>query len=190
MKKNTEKVEWTYHGEYFKIALDNYVNVEKLKKERESIQKTLRRKKKVSDSEVGLLAEKNDAIGQHALVVITFSTLSLEAYINHYAISRLSRNYLTNYLDKLDLLSKWIVIPRMITGKQLDPGSKSVQDLSWLITVRNKLMHYKSRKMRIDEIKESDFFWEFDAEKAIKTVKNLLLGLKKIDKKVDIDWSK
>lgn len=188
MKKKIEKVEWTHHEKYFKIALDRYKNIKKLKKEHDSIQEKLKHKKNISDAEVDLLAEKNDAIGQHALVVIIFSALTLEAYVNNYAISRLSRNSLTNYLDKLDLLSKWIVIPRIITGEQLEPGSKPVQDLSWLITLRNKLVHYKSRKIGIDEIKESDFFWEYDAEKAIKMVKNIVLRLKKIDKKVDIDW--
>lgn len=168
--------------------MDSYEKIIKLKKEHDSIQERLKGKKNISDTEVALLAEKNDAIGQQALIVIIFCTLSLEAYINHYGITRLSKNYLTNHLDKLDLLFKWIVIPRMITGNQLGPGSKSVQDLSWLITLRNKLAHYKSRKMGIDEIKESDFFWEYDAEKVIKTVKNLLLKLKEIDKKVDIYW--
>ena len=93
-----------------------------------------------------------------------------------------------SYLDRLDLLSKWIVIPRIVTGKQLDPGSKAVQDLSWLVTLRNKQVHYKARI--IDEVKESDFFWEYDAEKAIKTVENLVLKLKEIDKTVETYWLK
>ena len=190
MKKKIEKIEWTHHEEYFKIALDHYKNIKKLKKEQDDIQEKLKRKKNILDAEVDLLAEKNDAIGQHALVVIIFSALTLEAYINNYAINQLSRNYLTKYLDKIDLLSKWVVIPRIITGEQLNPGSKPVQDLSQLITLRNKLVHYKSRKIGIDKIKESDFLWEYDAEKAIRTVKNIVLKLKKIDKKIDIDWIK
>lgn len=185
-----EKIEWTNHRDYFKIALDHYRNINKLKKEHDDIQKRLKHKKCISDQEIDLLAEKNNAIGQHTLVVIIFSALSLEAYINDYAINRLSKNYLINYLDRLNLLSKWILIPRIAMGKQLDPGSKSIQDLSWLITLRNKLVHYKSRKIKIREIKKSDFLWEYDAKKAIQTVRNLISELKKIDKKVCIDWLK
>jgi len=120
-RKKIMKIETVRHNDYFKIALDNYKNIEKLKKEHDSIQKRIEHKKEISAKEFDLLAEKQDAMGQLAIVVIIFSVSSLEAYINHYAISRLSKNYLKNYLDKLDLLSKWIVIPRIITGKQLDP---------------------------------------------------------------------
>jgi len=189
-KKKITKIEWVYHSDYFKIALDNYKNIKRLKKEHDSIRKKIKHKKKIPDAEIDLLAKKQNAMGQLAIVVIIFSVSSLEAYINHYAISRLSRNYLKKYLDKLDLLSKWIVLPRIITGKQLDPGSKSVQELRWLINLRNKMVHYKSRKQRIDDIKESDFIWGDDAGRALKTVRNLLLQLKKIDKEVNTDWLK
>jgi len=189
MKKKVE-AEFAYHGDYFKIAVETYEQIKRLRKEHDRIQEELKHEKEVSDERVFQLATKNDAIEQQARVVIIFSALSVEAYINDYAISQLSKNYLTNYLDKLDLLSKWIVIPRIITGKQLDPGAKSVQDLSWLITQRNNLVHYKSRKKAIDEIEASDFYWDYDAEKAMKTVKNLVLRLKEIDKTVDIHWLK
>lgn len=188
MEKEIKNVDWIYHTEYFKIARDKYGEIEKLKQEHDSFQKRLKHKKKILDVEVGFLAEKNDLIGQYAIIAIIFSALSLEAYINHYAITKLSKNYLKDYLDKLDLLSKWIIIPRIVTGKQLDPGLTPVQDLSWLITLRNKMAHYKSREIEIANIKESYFFWEHDARKAIKTVRNIVLALKEIDKDIDIWW--
>jgi len=96
---------------------------------------------------------------------------------------------LKTYLDKLDLLSKWVVIPRIITGTQLDAGSKALQELSWLITLRNKLVHYKSRKIEITDIKETDFLWGNDAKRAIETVKNLAQELKKIDADIYVEWT-
>jgi len=121
--------------------------------------------------------------------VVIFCATSLEAYINHYAISKLSKNYFTTYLDKLDLFSKWIVIPRIVTGTQLDAGSKPLQDLSWLITLRNKLVHPKSRKISIDDMKKTDFLWREDAERVIETVRHLVQELKKIDDSIYIDWT-
>lgn len=183
-----EKLPWTHHGEYFKIAFDHNQNIRKLKDEHDKLQKQLKNKKKLTEAEIDLLAEKNDAIGRDALIVIIFCALSLEAYINYYSAIRLSKNYHSNYLDKLDLLSKWIVIPRLITGKQMDSGSKPIQNLSWLVSLRNKLVHYKAREIPIEEIQESDFFWDYDADKAIKTVGDVMLSLKKLDKKADIHW--
>jgi hypothetical protein len=121
-------------------------------------------------------------------VVIVFAALCLEAYINDYAINRFSRKYFEKHLDKLDLLSKWIVIPRIVTGKQLNPDSEAVQDLQWLVTLRNRLAHFKSKKVRFTEVKDSDFIFDYDVERAIRTVRNLVLRLKEIDEDVDIDW--
>ena len=183
------KVEFTYFEDFFHIAIDTYKEIVKLEKERSELQANTSESEKSSDNFVDKVAEKDDRIGRIALIVVVFCAMSLEAYINHYAISHLSKNYLKTYLDKLDLLSKWIVIPRITTGTQLDAGSRPLQDLSWLITLRNKLVHYKSRKVSIEEIKDTDFLWENDAKRAIETVKNLAQELKKIDNDIYIDWT-
>jgi hypothetical protein len=185
--KKIQEVEWTNHPEYFKLAQKNFRIIQQLKKEHDDLQKSFKNKT-LSDKDVHLLAAKNDLIGEHALVVIIFAALTLEAFINHYGISRLSKNYFLNYLDKLDVLSKWMVLPKLITRKQLDPGTSAMQDLSWLIAVRNKLVHYKSRMIKIDDLRESDFLWETDAQRAINTVKRLIPRLKKIDPVVDTIW--
>jgi len=95
----------------------------------------------------------------------------------------------SNYLDKLDLLAKWLVIPRVVTGKKLDPGSQAMQDLSWLVALRNRLAHFKSKMITVKEIKESDFLWHYDAERAINTVKGVVSLLKRIDAKAETDWT-
>ena len=183
------KVEFTYYEEFFHIAIDTYKEIVKLEKEHSELQVNTSESEKSSDNFVDKVAEKNDRIGRLVLIVVVFCTTSLEAYINHYATSHLSKNYLKTYLDKLDLLSKWIVIPRITTGTQLDAGSRPLQDLSWLITLRNKLVHYKSRTVSIEEIKDTDFLWANDAKRAIETAKNLAQELKKIDHDVHIDWT-
>jgi len=183
------KVEFTYYEEFFHIAIDTYKEIVKLEKEHSELQVNMSESEKSSDNFVDKVAEKNDRIGRLVLIVVVFCATSLEAYINHYAISHLSKNYLKTYLDKLDLLSKWIVIPRITTGTQLDAGSRPLQDLSWLITLRNKLVHYKSRTVSIEEIKDTDFLWENDAKRAIETVKNLAQELKKLDNDIYIDWT-
>ncbi len=183
------EITFSYYVDFFHVAIDTYKEILKLEKEHDVIQENISKLKKVSDDFTDKLAEKNDRIGRLALVVVIFCATSLEAYINHYAISKLSKNYLKTYLDKLDLFSKWVIIPRLITGTELNAGSKAFQDLSWLITLRNKLIHHKSQKIDISLTKKSDFLWGDDARKAIKTVKNIAKELKKIDIDSDIDWT-
>jgi len=184
------KITLTYHEEFFNIALDTYKEITKLEKEHSEIQLRLQQAGKSSDAIVDLLAEKNDRIGRLTLIVVVFCATSLEAYINDYAIDHLSKSYFSRYLDKLDLLSKWIVIPRITTGTQLNTGSKPVQDLSWLINLRNGLVHYKTKVKEIEQLQTTDFLWFNDAKRAIDTVRNLVLELKKIDKKVNTAWLK
>jgi hypothetical protein len=181
------KFAWTHHIDYFKIVRDNYTRIQKLKREHDEYLRSIKGRK-MSEHDIDFLASKNDAIGELALIVIVFSAFTLEAYINHYGISRLSKNYFSNYLDKLDLLAKWLVIPRLVTGKKLDPGSQAIQNLSWLVALRNRLAHFKSKIITVREIKESDLLWHEDAERALTTVKGVVSLLKRIDVKAETDW--
>ena len=183
------EIELNYYHDFFHVAVDTYREIERLEKEHNELQLNTSEAEKSTDDFVDRVAEKNDRIGLLTLVVVVFCATSLEAYINQYAINKLSKNYFKTYLDKLDLLSKWIVLPRIITGKQLDIGSKSVQELSWLISLRNKLVHYKSRKVNVEDLKTDDFLWSEDAKRAIDTVKNIAKELNKIDENIIIDWT-
>lgn len=71
----------------------------------------------------------------------------------------------------------------------MDAGVKAFQDLSWLISLRNKLVHYKARKVNIEELKNTDFLWAEDAKRAIDTVKNVAQELEKIDNNINIEWT-
>jgi hypothetical protein len=120
--------------------------------------------------------------------VIVFCAFALEAFINDYAISGLSRNYLSKYLDKLDVVAKWMVIPRLVARKGLDPGSRPLQDVAWLVELRNRLAHYKSKDLTIDQITVSDFLWYEDAERAIRAVRGAVLALGRLDRNAHTDW--
>jgi hypothetical protein len=187
MSSKPFKFAWTHHRDYFKIVRDNYSRIQELKREHDEYKRSIKGTK-MSDDDVDFLASKNDAIEELALIVIVFSAFTLEAYINHYGISCLSRNYFSNYLDKLDLLAKWLVVPRIVTGKRLDPGSQAMQELSWLVALRNRLAHFKSKVITVEEIKESDFLWHEDAERAFNTVRVVVSLLKRIDAKAETDW--
>lgn len=91
-------------------------------------------------------------IQQSVVVSVVFAALTAEAFINHYAFAKLTGSYFKNYLDKLDLRVKWIVIPRLVTGQFLDPGSQPIQRLAHLVKLRNDLVHYKTIDITREEM--------------------------------------
>jgi len=114
--------------------------------------------------------------------------MCLESYINCYGIINSSKSYFENYLDKLDLKSKWIIIPKIVTGKKIKTDSIVFGKMIELIKLRNRLVHDKQKIKKITEIKDSDWLTEGDARKAIETVKELIIEFNKIDKSIDIGW--
>jgi len=89
--------------------------------------------------------EINTQYLQHALACVVFSAMAVEGYIFDYAALRTSKAYVEENLDKMDTVAKWVVVPRLITGKELGRGRHCMQLLDDLVKTRNKLVHYKSR---------------------------------------------
>ena len=180
----------SYYSDYAKIALENYTIIEQLLAERKVIDEKINSTKHYP-KEVYEWADTFIKINRYSRIVVIFCALSLEAFINDYAINRTSKSYLKNYLDKLDLYSKWVVIPRLLTGSQLDTGAQPMQDLDWLITQRNRLVHFKTETVEAGKVTTKiRFYNEQVAQKALNTVKNVVLALHKIDKRANETWLK
>lgn len=78
------------------------------------------------------------------LKTIVFAAMCLEAAAYDFAATQLSDAYAQQYLDKLDLLSKWVVVPKLICGKSLKESGPALNGLRTLIRTRNALVHQKS----------------------------------------------
>lgn len=183
-----DPIKWTNHLDYFRLAQENWGRIQILKREHDALEADMGRDPASDDAIADQLAAKNDEMGKLALVVVVFSAFTLEAYINDYAITTLSKNYFKNYLDKLDVVAKWIVIPGLVTGNQLASGSSAMQDVAWLVALRNTLAHFKSKEVAIADIRASDFLWYEDAERAIRAVKTSTLALREIDGRAETAW--
>lgn len=92
-----------------------------------------------------LRREKLGNASEQFLVTVCFSAMALESFIYDYAARFLGDGYTSKYLDKLDAVSKWLVVPRLITGKELDRGGQSMELLRDLVRQRNQMIHAKSR---------------------------------------------
>lgn len=75
---------------------------------------------------------------------IVFSGLACEAAIYDLAARHLGDEYTSKYLDKLDLVSKWMIIPPLICGKSLNEEGPAINSLRTLVRIRNALVHHKS----------------------------------------------
>jgi len=88
---------------------------------------------------------------RHWAGAVLFGSMCLEAFIYDYAARGFSDTYMKRYLDKLDLKAKWVVIPKLVTGKDFPTDSKAFHNLQRLVKERNKLIHHKSRPLMSSE---------------------------------------
>ena len=88
-------------------------------------------------------------------IIIVFSALCLESLINDYCAIKKSGSFLKNYVDKLDTPSKWIIIPKIIVNQEISTDSQAFELLKELFTLRNELVHPKSKETEINSIRKS-----------------------------------
>jgi hypothetical protein len=88
--------------------------------------------------------ETEKELAKLSIIVIVFSAMATEAYIYDYAARHLGDNFVKAHLDKLDVISKWVIIPELITGKEMPRHENWRERLAKLIKVRNSIIHHKS----------------------------------------------
>lgn len=94
-----------------------------------------------------------EAIDQSCIIAVVFTAMYFEAFIYDYAASCLGDKYSKDHLDKLDFISKWLVIPKLITGKEISKSGQAYEALKRLHKERNSLVHLKSREMKFNSEK-------------------------------------
>lgn len=180
-QKNELKITFEYYSYYYEIAQKNYFDILNLCENKKKIDAT-------TDESIVCICEENRKIELLAINTIIFSCMCLESFINSYAISRFSRQYFDNYLDKLDMKSKWVIIPMLVKGIQIQTDDKCFTKFKELIAKRNRLVHDKTKVRNVNNILASDFLTEEDAEDAVFAVKQMVVLLKNIDINVEDNW--
>lgn len=85
------------------------------------------------------------------LISLIFAALCLESFIYDYAAEELSKNYTNKYLDKLNLVAKWVIIPKLVLGRELDRNGQAYENVVCLKRQRDKIVHSKSTPKISDE---------------------------------------
>lgn len=125
----------TLHHMYFDIAQEEYVKCIDAKAV------------DTSDMHEGEKSELSRKTTKHAIKAIVFASMCVESAINNYAGTQLGDNYAGKHLDKLNVISKWVVIPKLVCGKSIDKSGPAFNALGKLIKARNSLVHNKSREL-------------------------------------------
>jgi hypothetical protein len=131
---------------YRLMAMENYSSYKKLDKECKKLQSL-----GIDYSKSNIESPKE--VEQFAKLVkrsgcifgsIIFEALAVEAFINYYAANRLGNSYFEEHLDKLTMINKYIVITKLVTGKDFPKDNHIYERLQLLATTRNNLVHNKS----------------------------------------------
>jgi len=86
-------------------------------------------------------------------------------------------------------VSKWVVIPKLVIGKEIKRDGQAYELLQKLFRLRDKLVHYKTKTKAIGDLRwDEDWGTEDHSRNSIKAVKLILNELQALDPKLDIDW--
>lgn len=86
-------------------------------------------------------------VQKQRVISVIFGALCLESLIYDYATRVFSDTYIKKYLDELNLKAKWIIIPKLVMGKDFPTDGHAFQNLGRLARERNALIHSKSKQM-------------------------------------------
>ena len=87
----------------------------------------------------------DNKLRKDTIKIIIFLTTFLESYINDLGGIVLGDTFVKEHLDKLSIISKWIVIPRLITNEEIDKSKSYYQGFKELVQWRNNLIHHKTK---------------------------------------------
>jgi len=123
--------------------------------------------------EIDPLEEARD---QSCIIAVVFTAMYFEAFIYDYAASCMGDNYSKDHLDKLGFISKWLVIPKLITGKEISKSGQAYESLKRLHKDRNSLVHLKSREMNFNHEEIANYLKdrEQDIQESIKNCRKAL----------------
>jgi hypothetical protein len=132
----------------------------------------------ISQADSGSMFDHEDRNAVYGIQTIVFSAMAIEAAVFDFAAIQLGDKIAERYLDKMDLLSKWMIVPRLVCGRSLQEDGPAMNGLKGLVIARNALVHHKSREWDIDGKAEQAMHkrWEsFEKDQVPNAFKTLIL---------------
>ena len=126
------------------------------------------------------IIEAASCVHKNSTVSVVFSVMGIEAFINELGIMQFSNKFFKNHLDNLKLISKLVLIPKLLNKHQIDTDGQLYEDLVWLINLRNYLVHFRKSERNLEDIdysepmSQNDFIMEQHSERAVNTMVALI----------------
>lgn len=114
------------------------------------------------------------------ILAVLSTALFLEAYIFDYGARRESASYVDKFLDKLDPIAKWVVVPRLVVPPGLSRDDEVFERLRRLYKLRNDLVHHKT-KISEDFTSPPEFPDNMEPHHCVKLIQDMLLKLRAAD---------
>jgi len=89
-----------------------------------------------------------------ATIVVVYCVIALECYIFNYAALQLGEKFCKKHVDSMSLHTKWLVVPKLATGKGIPPDHDGIALLQKLIKARNNVVHAKAVNVQPDKWEE------------------------------------
>jgi len=174
---NNNKTKFYNATHYASICKDNYAEFNKCLDELSKIENKIGNTQKRHD-----LCSKQQKSGT---TVIVFAAICLEAFINDYASMKLSKQ-LFEKIEMLGFCNKWVIVPKLVTGKEFNTSSKAFELLRQLIKNRNELVHPKPKLKTIDELEKENEKKQLIVKEAYETISAVIRELHKVDNQLKL----
>ena len=190
-------------GQQKKIKLDSYFYFNVCQKHYKLFKEYERKVSSTLAKNTESLASKLEAfklqkeMAKCGATVVVFAAFFLEAWIYEYTVKKISKSFFEHHVDRLAPASKWVIVTRLVTGRDFSTDSQAFQHLKRLYKARNELVHPKPSPEPQDagqrlekEEKEREQLVK-DAHEAYKACKEAILELDKVENNGKrSEWSK
>ncbi len=212
MSQNRTLVWTSNHQLYYVIAKRNLVSAQELQKQISELNSIDDKLDNIAITMTGRPDPEGKAISvarsvemlerqdQYLVESVIFAALTVEAYINYYAVRKSGSSHYKKYFDNLTPEQKWLFIPKFFNqGESLQVDAEPLQSLNKLVSDRNSFIHAKPENkiklgsnsgINITPLSEGRYGGPSlkAAEKHVNTVKQLVISLSGIDSTVKVDW--
>lgn len=72
-------------------------------------------------------ADFQDTAPGQATITVVFSTIALESFIHSYAARKLGEGYTDKHVEKMNLHTKWLLVPQLATGKAIPSDHRGIE---------------------------------------------------------------
>jgi len=150
MNTRIDELRASMHWHYFQVCRDHVTRYEAIEAKIKDARNSTGDRHIV---EMNIAAESSQR-ERSVVIPIVFAAMCLEAFIFDYGAQHLSKSYVSDHIDKLEMPSKFVVLSELVSGKKFPTSSHAYERLVQLVKDRNSLVHFKSKGFSFAELQE------------------------------------